>query len=102
MQDLDALVKEALAVFAKTSDADELEQVKARYLGKSGLLSEQLKGLGKLSATERPVMGARINAVKDVLEQSLKTRREHIKNLELESKLKEESLDVTLPGRGGG
>jgi len=102
MQDLDAIVKEALAVFAKTSDADELEQVKARFLGKSGLLTEQLKGLGKLSATERPAMGARINTAKDVLEQSLKTRREHIKNLELESKLKEESLDVTLPGRGGG
>ena len=100
MQDLDALVKEAVAVFAQTSDADELEQIKARYLGKSGLLTEQLKGLGKLSAAERPAMGARINAAKDALESALKARREYIQNLKLEATLKEESLDVTLPGRG--
>jgi phenylalanyl-tRNA synthetase alpha chain len=101
MQDLDALVKDAVAVFAQTSDADELEQIKARYLGKAGLLTEQLKGLGKLSAAERPAMGARINAAKDALEDALKARREHIQNHKLEARLTEESLDVTLPGRGG-
>lgn len=100
MQDLDALVKDAVAVFAQTSNADELEQIKARYLGKSGLLTEQLKGLGKLSAAERPAMGARINAAKEVLEGALKARREYIQNLKLEATLKEESLDITLPGRG--
>lgn len=102
MQDLDALVNDALAVFAQTVDADELEQIKARYLGKSGLLTEQLKGLGKISAAERPAMGARINAAKDVLENALKARRENIQALKLEAKLKEEALDVTLPGRGSG
>ncbi|HTD91260.1 MAG TPA: phenylalanine--tRNA ligase subunit alpha [Burkholderiales bacterium] len=102
MQDLDAIVKDALAVFAQTSDANELEQTKARYLGKAGTINALAKGLGKLSASERPAMGARINAAKNVLEDALKARREHIKSLELESKLKEESLDVTLPGRGNG
>ena len=102
MQDLDAIVKDALAAFANISDADELEQTKARFLGKSGLLTEQLKGLGKLSAAERPAMGARINAAKDALEQALNARRALIQNAKLEAKLKEESLDVTLPGRGSG
>jgi phenylalanyl-tRNA synthetase alpha chain len=102
MQDLDALVKDALAVFTSINDADELEQTKARYLGKAGVLTEQLKGLGKLSAAERPAMGARINAAKNVLEDALKARRDFLQNAKLEATLKEESLDVTLPGRGSG
>ena len=71
MQDLDALVKDALAAFASTGDADALEQTKARYLGKTGLLTEQLKGLGKLPPAEKPAMGARINAAKSAIEQAL-------------------------------
>ena len=102
MQDLDALVKDALAAFSAISDADALEQTKARYLGKNGLLTEQLKGLGKLPAAEKPVLGARINAAKNVIEQALTERREHIQNARLEAQLKQESLDVTLPGRGSG
>ena len=102
MQDLDTIVNDALSVFAAIHDADELEQTKARYLGKTGVLTEQLKGLGKLSATERPAMGARINAAKAVLEHALKARREFLQNAKLEAALKEESLDVTLPGRGSG
>ena len=56
----------------------ELEQAKARYLGKSGALTELLKGLGKLPAAERPAMGARINAAKEQLEAALaRAAREH-------------------------
>ena len=102
MQDLDAIVKDALAVFAGIGDADELEQTKARYLGKSGALTEQLKGLGKLPAAERPAMGARINAAKVAIEQSLDARRVYLQNVKLAAKLQEESLDVSLPGRGTG
>ena len=53
MQIIDSIIKDALAAFANISDADALEQTKARYLGKSGVLTAQLKGLGKLSATDR-------------------------------------------------
>lgn len=102
MQDLDAIVQDALAVFANINDADELEQTKARYLGKTGALTEQLKGLGKLPAAERPAMGARINAAKESLEAALQARRAHIQGARLEAKLREEALDVTLPGRGAG
>jgi len=102
MQDLDALVRDALAAFAKIGDADVLEQTKARYLGKAGLLTEKLKGLGKLPAAEKPVMGARINAAKESLERALNERRAQLQNARLEAQLREESLDVTLPGRGNG
>ena len=102
MQDLDAIVKDALAVFAGIHDADALEQTKARYLGKTGVLTEQLKGLGKLPAAERPAMGARINAAKVAIEQSLDARRVYLQNVKLAAKLQEESLDVSLPGRGTG
>ena len=102
MQDLDSLVQEALAAFGAIDDPDALEQTKARYLGKTGLLTEQLKGLGRLPPAEKPAMGARINAAKVALEEALRARREHIQNLKLEATLREESLDVTLPGRGNG
>ena len=62
MQDPDAIVNEALALFSGIDHADQLEQAKARYLGKSGALTELLKGLGRLPPQERPAMGSRINA----------------------------------------
>ncbi len=102
MQDLDAIVNEALAMFAGIADADQLEQAKARYLGKSGALTELLKGLGKLPPAERPAMGSRINAAKDRLEAALREQREQIQNRKLQGKLAEDALDVTLPGRGPG
>jgi phenylalanyl-tRNA synthetase alpha chain len=102
MQDLDAIVNEALVLFADITDADQLEQAKSRYLGKSGALTGVLKGLGKLPVAERPAMGGRINAAKEKLETALRAQREKIQSEKLESRLKEEALDVTLPGRGLG
>jgi phenylalanyl-tRNA synthetase alpha chain len=100
MQELDKLVAEAAALFAGITDADALEQAKARYLGKAGALTELLKGLGKLSAEERPAAGARINVAKQKLEEALNAQRELIAGRALEARLAEESVDVTLPGRG--
>jgi phenylalanyl-tRNA synthetase alpha chain len=100
MQELDKLVAEAAALFAGINDADALEQAKARYLGKAGALTELLKGLGKLSAEERPAAGARINVAKQKLEEALNAQRELIAGRALEARLAEESVDVTLPGRG--
>ena len=102
MQELDKLVAEATALFSNIDDADALEQIKARYLGKTGALTELLKGLGKLAAAERPAAGARINAAKEALETALHAQRERIAERALEARLAEESIDVTLPGRGRG
>jgi phenylalanyl-tRNA synthetase alpha chain len=102
MQDLDAIVNEALALFAGIEEPDRLEQAKARYLGRAGALTDALKSLGKLPPAERPLMGSRINAAKERLEQALKAQREKIQARALDARLAGERLDVTLPGRGTG
>lgn len=100
MRELNEIVAEAEALFNAIEDANELEQAKARYLGKNGELTELLKGLGKLPAEQRPEMGSRINQTKNQLEALLNNRRDYLQEKKLAARLKEESLDVTLPGRG--
>jgi phenylalanyl-tRNA synthetase alpha chain len=99
-QDVDAIVKEALAAFAGIDDADQLEQAKARYLGRAGALTQLLKGLSKLPAAERPAFGSLVNAAKEKLEAALDEQRGRIQSRQLEARLADETLDVTLPGRG--
>jgi phenylalanyl-tRNA synthetase alpha chain len=99
-QNVDAIVNEALAAFASLDDADQLEQAKARYLGKSGALTQLLKGLSKLPAAERPAFGSQVNSAKAKLEAALEERRGRIQARQLEARLADEKLDVTLPGRG--
>ncbi len=100
MENLDQIVTEAQAAFAAITDPDALEQVKARFLGKSGKVTELLKGLGKLPAEEKKAAGAAINRVKEGVEAALNARREAIRKAQLEARLAEEALDITLPGRG--
>ena len=99
MQNLDQIALDAAAAFAATDNPDALEQVKARFLGKSGQITELLKGLGKLTPEERKSAGAAINRAKEAIESALTARREAIRRKQLEARLAEESLDVTLPGR---
>ncbi len=102
MQELQTILEEALEGFAAVEDAAELENIKARYLGKEGKLTALLKSLGKLSAEERPAAGARINQVKQQIEAALQAQRDAIQLHALNARLAAESLDVTLPGRGIG
>ena len=102
MQNLAAILQEALAQFKRTEDAATLEQVKSHYLGKSGVLTGLLKGLGKLPAKQRPAEGQRINQAKETLEAALEDRRNALKARKLEAQLAQDALDVTLPGRGLG
>ncbi|HRD93903.1 MAG TPA: phenylalanine--tRNA ligase subunit alpha [Accumulibacter sp.] len=100
MDNFDHIIQAASMAFAATDDPDVLEQIKASYLGKSGQITDLLKGLGKLPADERKNAGAAINRVKDAVESALNARREAIRRLALDARLAEEALDVTLPGRG--
>jgi phenylalanyl-tRNA synthetase alpha chain len=102
MQQLEQILEQALKVFATIEDAAALENAKALYLGKEGSLTGLLKGLGKLEASERPLVGARINLVKQQIEAALQARRDAIVQRALQTRLELESLDVTLPGRGAG
>jgi phenylalanyl-tRNA synthetase alpha chain len=99
---LEQYIPEAQRDFAAAATVNDLEQAKAKYLGKSGVLTEALKGLGKLSAEERPAAGAAINVVKQAVEAVLKARRDAILLAEQEQQLASESLDVTLPARSHG
>jgi phenylalanyl-tRNA synthetase alpha chain len=102
MKELEQIISAAREAIAATSSIADLEQVKARFLGKAGLLTELLKGLGKLSVEERPKAGAAINSAKSEVEGALQEQRDAILAQELDAKLAGESVDVTLPGRGQG
>jgi phenylalanyl-tRNA synthetase alpha chain len=102
MTDLERIVAAARADFAGAADPAALENAKARYLGKSGALTDLLKSLGKLPAVDRPAAGAAINEAKGALETALAARRDALADARAESQLAAEALDVSLPGRGGG
>ena len=97
---LNALVEQALADLDKSATLAALDEVRVRFLGKKGLLTEQLKGLGKLSADERPAAGQRINDAKASIQASLEMHRIRLEQAELEKALAKGAIDVTLPGRG--
>ncbi|MCK9984330.1 MAG: phenylalanyl-tRNA synthetase alpha chain [Azoarcus sp.] len=100
MDKLDQLVQQAATEFAAAADGVQLEQAKARFLGKTGVLTERLKGLGKLAPEERRAAGAEINRAKDAIEAALEARRNALREAVLLAQLAAEALDVTLPGRG--
>lgn len=102
MNDLEQLVHDAQAAFALASAPADLENAKARFLGKSGSLTEQLKALGTLPPDEKKARGALINAAKQQVEAALNARRQALADAELDVQLKAEALDVTLPGRQRG
>jgi phenylalanyl-tRNA synthetase alpha chain len=102
MDNLEKIVADAKSAFERVADLAQLEQTKARFLGKAGALTEQLKSLGKLPAGERPSAGALINQAKEKVEALLAARREAIQAQSLEARLAQEALDVTLPERGRG
>ncbi|MFM8491338.1 MAG: phenylalanine--tRNA ligase subunit alpha [Candidatus Methylopumilus sp.] len=99
MNNLQHTLKEAYEDFDQCQTVTDLDQAKAKYLGKSGVLTEALKSLGKLSAEDRPKVGAEINVVKQGVEEALEKRREAILYASQAKQLAEESLDVTLPSR---
>jgi len=79
-----------------------LDEVRVEILGKKGALTQLLRGMGSLSATDRPVVGKRVNEVRDAVEQQLSGKGQELQNKALEVQLAAESIDVTLPGSSVG
>lgn len=77
----------------------ELQELKVKYLGKKGELTSILKGLGGLSAEERPKIGSMVNQVRDELEKSIENAEKVMKSKALEQKLEKEKIDVTMPSK---
>ena len=101
MIDPDGLVESARQAFAAAADPAELERVKARFLGKAGVVTEALKSLANLPLEERKRAGAAINRAKAQIETLLDETREALARRRLEAQLAAQALDVTLPGRNG-
>ena len=103
--ELEQLVNEARAAFAAARQPAALENEKARFLGKSGAITERLKSLGRLPPEQKRERGASINRAKEAIEALLEARRRELAEDQLNERLANEAIDVTLPGRlrsGGG
>jgi len=100
MENLEALANEARAAIAAAEDGATLEQLRVDYLGKKGQITSLLKGLGNLSAADRPKAGALINVVKQELQDRIGSRKIALDATAVRAKLEQEIIDVTLPGRG--
>jgi len=100
MSELARLVEEAKLAFSQAADSAALENAKARFLGKNGALTEQLKALGQADAETKKTLGAPINGVKQQIESLLASRREAIVESELNRRLAAEAIDVSQDGRG--
>ncbi|MEB3228306.1 MAG: phenylalanine--tRNA ligase subunit alpha [Synechocystis sp.] len=96
--ELQTLQQSAQAAIADCEELDGLDKLRVQYLGKKGELSLILKGMGKLSAEERPRIGAIANEVKDALQQQLDDRKTRLQTAAIEAQLAAETLDVTMPG----
>lgn len=96
------ILGEALAAVDATEDLRALEQLRVHYLGKKGVLTEQLKRIGSLPPDQRPRAGQEINEAKAALQDKLQARRKVLETSALERQLAGDSVDVTLPGRGTG
>ena len=99
MSDLNELVAKATEAVEAATEIKALEDVRVSYLGKKGELTALLKGLGKLSAEERPAAGAKINEAKQAVQTLLEAKKQTLEEAAINEKLASESVDVTLPGR---
>jgi phenylalanyl-tRNA synthetase alpha chain len=97
MNELDSLVAQAQVLFAACDTPSDLENAKAQFLGKSGQISDLMKGLSQLDIEAKKSQGAKINSAKQAIESLLTARRQELADAELDAQLKSEALDVTLP-----
>ncbi|MCA0969866.1 phenylalanine--tRNA ligase subunit alpha [Halobacillus litoralis] len=96
---LEQLKQEALQKVEQATDVKSLKDVRVEYLGKKGPITEVLRGMGKLSKEERPVIGQLANEVRENIAEAIDSKQTRFEDEALEKQLEEESIDVTLPGR---
>lgn len=98
-EELEALKKQALEELTKVDSLDLLKDLKVKYLGKKGPMTEILRGMGKLAAEERPKIGQIVNDIKEELQKVVEEKTQLLEQKALEYKLANEKVDITLPGR---
>ena len=100
MIELEQIASSAQTAIAAATELSVLDELRVEYLGKKGKVTGLLKGLGALSAEERPAAGAKINEVKQSLHGANYRAKKSLESAALNQKLAQETIDVTLPGRG--
>ena len=95
---LKKLQQEALEKIEASTDLKQLNDVRVAYLGKKGPITEVLRGMGKLSAEERPKMGALVNVIREEITNAIEAKQRMLEEAAVAAKLAEETIDVTLPG----
>ena len=97
INEISKLKEEALSEVSPATNAKELDEVRVKYLGKKGELTSILRSMGSLAPEERPVIGGKVNEARDEIEKNIKLEEEKFAKEELAKKLKEETIDITLP-----
>lgn len=97
INEISKLKEEALGEVSAATNAKELDEVRVKYLGKKGELTSILRSMGSLAPEERPVIGGKVNEARDEIEKNIKLEEEKFAKEELAKKLKEETIDITLP-----
>lgn len=97
-QALEQIQKSADELIAAAQSVAQVEELRVRFLGKKGELTAILKQMGKLSPEERPVVGALANEVREAITQDITARTKELQEAQLQQRLLEETMDVTLPG----
>ena len=96
---LEVIKSSALEELKKVSTKVEVESIRVKYLGKKGELTQILRGMGKLTPEERPVVGKIANEIRESLETFISSAADEIKNKEKEIRLKSEIIDISMPGK---
>ena len=100
MQELEQILAQAQQHVADSAELRDLDEVRVQYLGKKGLISAQLQQLGKLPPEERKAAGQGINTIKQALKESIEAKKTELEAVKLNARLEQESVEITLPGRG--
>src|SRR5690625_2842411 len=98
-EQLQTLEKEAIEKLTEATDLKEVQAIQVAYLGRKGSITEVLRGMGKLSKEERPIIGELANKVRTTIQATIDEKKEKLEQEELEQQLQKETIDVTLPGR---
>ncbi|MFR8103740.1 MAG: phenylalanine--tRNA ligase subunit alpha [Clostridia bacterium] len=98
-EQIETIKQNAMNQIAEAKDLTSLNEVRVKYLGKKGELTQVLRGMGGLSPEEKPVIGALVNTVRDEIELAIEKVEKELKNKELLEKLKSETIDVTMPSK---
>jgi phenylalanyl-tRNA synthetase alpha chain len=99
LEKIEQISEATLSAIRESASLDAVNDIRVRILGKKGELTTVLKAMGKLSADERPVIGARANEVREAVEKAISEQMSRLKSLLYDSKIRKEAIDVTLPGK---